>query len=241
MSSSLWSHGLQHAELPYPSVYPTVCSNSCPLNHWCHPNILSSVTLFSTWPQSFPGSFPINQLFASVGQSTGASASASVLPMNFQGWFPSGLTGFIFYCLRDSQESSRASQFESTNSSVLSLPYDPTLTSVLNTGKNNHSLDYTEPLLASGILNVLSGFLIAFPPRSKCLNFMAVVTVHSDFGAQENQNCLCFHFSPIYSSWSDETRCHDLHFFECWVLSQPFHSPLSLSSRGSLLPLCFLP
>ena len=69
---------------------------------------------------------------------------------------------------------------------------------------------------------------------------MAVVTICSDFGAQENKMCHFFHFSPIYLPWSDGTRCRDLIFFECWVSGQVFHSPLSASSRGSSFPLCFL-
>ena len=94
MSESLWPRGLQHARLPCPSSSPGVCSNSCPFSWWCHPTISSSVTLFSC-PQSFPasGSFSLSQLFASCGQSIGASAP--VLPMNVQGWFPLGLTGLI--------------------------------------------------------------------------------------------------------------------------------------------------
>ena len=89
--------GLQHASLPCPSLYPGVCSNSRPLSQWCHPTISSSVAPFSSCPQSFPvsGSFPISLFFASGGQNTGASASASVLPMNIQDWFPLGLTGLI--------------------------------------------------------------------------------------------------------------------------------------------------
>ena len=88
---------LQHARLPCPSLSPWVCSNSCPLSRWCHPTTSSSVAPFSSCPhQSFPasGSLPMSQLFASGGQSVRASASASVLPMNIQGWFPLGLTGF---------------------------------------------------------------------------------------------------------------------------------------------------
>ena len=75
------------------------CSNSCPLSWWCHPTISSSVIPFSSCLQSFSasGSFPMSQLFISGGQSTGASASASVLPMNIQDWFPLGLTGLIFW------------------------------------------------------------------------------------------------------------------------------------------------
>ena len=97
MSDSLWPHGLQHARLPSPSQTPVACSNSCPLCQWCHPTISSSVTPFSSCPQSFlaSGSFPVNRLFASGGQSNGVSASASILPMNIQDWFPLVLTGLI--------------------------------------------------------------------------------------------------------------------------------------------------
>ena len=94
---SLPPHGQQHTRIPSPSLSPGVFSNSCPLSWWCHSTISSSVTPFSSCPQSFPafGSFLISQLFASGGQSIGASASASVHPMNIQGWFPLGLTGWI--------------------------------------------------------------------------------------------------------------------------------------------------
>ena len=97
VSDSLRPRGLQHARLPCPSLSPGVCSNSCQLSRWCHPTISSSVVPFSSCPQSFPasGSFSMSWLFASGGQSIGASASGSVLPMNIQGGFPSGLTGFI--------------------------------------------------------------------------------------------------------------------------------------------------
>ena len=96
MYDSLQPHGLQHSRLPCPSLSPGVCSESCSLSHvqWCHPTISSSVTFCL---QSFPGlgSFPMSQLFASGGQSIGASASASVLPMNIQGWFPLWLAVLI--------------------------------------------------------------------------------------------------------------------------------------------------
>ena len=96
-SDSLRPPGLQHARLPCPSPTPGACSNSGPLGQWCHPTISSSIVPFSSCLQSFPasGSFPICQFFKSDGQSTGASASASVLPMNIQYWFPLGWTGFI--------------------------------------------------------------------------------------------------------------------------------------------------
>ena len=87
----------QHTRPPCPSPTPWACSNSCPLSQWCHPAISSSFVLFSSCPQSFPAlrSFPMSQLFASGGQSIGASASASVLPMNIQDWFTLGLTDLI--------------------------------------------------------------------------------------------------------------------------------------------------
>ena len=92
MSDSLRAHGLQHARLPCPSPDPGACSNSCPSSQWYHPNISSSVGRFSSCPQSFPasGSCPRSQFLASGGQSTRVSASASILPMNIQDWFPLG-------------------------------------------------------------------------------------------------------------------------------------------------------
>ena len=84
-------------QAPCPSPTPRTCSNSCLSSRWCHPTILSSVVPFSSCLQSFPaaGCFPRSQFFSSRGQSTGASASASVLPVNIQDWFPLGLTDFI--------------------------------------------------------------------------------------------------------------------------------------------------
>ena len=96
VSDSLRPHELQHVRLPCPSLSLRVCSNSCALSWWCHPTISSSVALLSSCPESFPAS--VSWLFASGGQSIGASASASALPMNIQGWFPLGLTGLILTC-----------------------------------------------------------------------------------------------------------------------------------------------
>ena len=97
MFNFLWPHGLQHTRLPCPSPSPGVCSKSCPLSRWWHTTTSSSVVPFSSCPPSFPvsGSFPMSQFFLSGGQSIGVLASASVLPMNIQGWFPLGLTGLI--------------------------------------------------------------------------------------------------------------------------------------------------
>ena len=116
-----------------PSVSPGAGSNSCPSSRWYHPTISSSVALFSFCLQSFPasGSFQMNRLFTSSAQSIGASAT--VLPMNIQNWFPLGLTGLISLLSRWlSKESSPAPRFKTINCVVLSLLYGPALTSIRN-------------------------------------------------------------------------------------------------------------
>ena len=106
MANSLQPHGLQHTRHPCSSPSPWVCSNSCPLSRWCHPTISSSIVPFSSCLQSFPASesFPVSQLFTSDGQSVGASAPASDLPVNSQGWFPLGtLKSLLQYHSSDGQ------------------------------------------------------------------------------------------------------------------------------------------
>ena len=136
--SAVKSNSLQFYDLlPYPSLYPKVCSNSRPLSQWCHPTISSFVAPFSSCPESFPASrsFPMSQLFVSSGQSIGATAP-------IQGWLPLGLTGLISL---QSKGLSRVffnttvqkHQFFSTQL------YSPTLTSIHDYLKN-HSLDYTD-------------------------------------------------------------------------------------------------
>ena len=97
----LWAHGPKHTRLPCPSHSLRVWTDSCPLSQWCYLTISSCATHFSSCPQFFSssGSFPVNQLFASGGQNIRASASASVLPMNLQGWFPLGLTDLISFAV----------------------------------------------------------------------------------------------------------------------------------------------
>ena len=97
MSDSLWLHGLQHARFPCPSPTPRAYSNSWLSSQWNYPTSSSSVVPFSFCLQSFlaSGSFPMSQFFSSGGQGIRASASASVLPMNIQDWFPLGWTGWI--------------------------------------------------------------------------------------------------------------------------------------------------
>ena len=175
VSNSLQPHGLQHARLLCPSPTPRACSNSCP-SSWCHPTI--SVVPFSSCLQSFPasGSFPISQLFTSDGQSIGVSATASVLPLNIQDWFPLGLTGLIslFSCLESLQGTLKSlRQHRSLKASILlhsaffivqlSHPY-------MTTGKTIALTRWTFVGKVMCLLfNMLSRLVIAFLPRSKRL------------------------------------------------------------------------
>ena len=143
VSDSLQPHEPQHARPPCPSPALGVYPDSCPLSQWCHPSILSSVIPFSSHLQCFPalGSFQMSQFFLSGGQSVGVSASASVLPMNIQDWFPLGWTGCISLLSKElSRVFSNTTQFKSINSSVLSFLYSPTLTSIHDHWKN-HNFD----------------------------------------------------------------------------------------------------
>ena len=133
---------LQHARPPCPSPTPWVHSDSHPSSRWCHPAISSSVIPSSSCPQSLPASayFPVSQLFAWDGQSTGGSALASFLPKKSQGWSPLEQTGWISCSPWDSRESSPTPQFKSINSLPLTFLHSPTLTSIYDHRKN-HSLD----------------------------------------------------------------------------------------------------
>ena len=171
VSDSLQLHGLQHAKPPCPSPTPRVYSNSCPLNRWCHPTISSFVIPFSSCPQSFPasGSFQMSQLFASGGQSIGVSASASVLPMNIQDWFPLGLTGWISLQSKGlsrvfSNPTVQKHQFFSVQLSLQSNS-----TSIHDTGKTIALTRSTFVGKIMSVLFMLSRLVITFLPRSKCL------------------------------------------------------------------------
>ena len=159
---------MQHARLPCPSLSPRVCLHSCPWSRWCHPTNSSSVTPFSSCPQPFPASrsFLMSQLFASGGQNIGTAASASVLSINIQDWFPLGLTDLISL---PSKGLSRVS----SNTTVqkyqffgvivqLSHPYMTTAKTIALTrwtfvGK-----------VMSLLFNMPSRLIITFLPRSKC-------------------------------------------------------------------------
>ena len=145
VSNSLRPHELQHARPLCPSPTPGVHSDSHPSSQWCHPAISSSVIPFSSCPQSLPASesFPMSQLFAWGGQSTGVSTLASFHPKNTQDWSPLEWTGWISL-----QSMGLSRVFSNTtiqkhrffNSSALSFLYSPTLTSIHDHWKN-HSLD----------------------------------------------------------------------------------------------------
>ena len=146
MSDSLQPPWLQHTRLPCPPLSLGICSNSCPLSPWCHPTISSSVTPFSSCSQSFTASmsFSMSWLFTSGGQSIGASVSASVLPVNIQGWFPLGLTSLISLLSKSllQHHSLKASIFQCS-----AFFNGPTLTSMHNCwnctiGNLFHSVSY---------------------------------------------------------------------------------------------------
>ena len=164
MSNSLQPHGLQDPRLPCPSPIPRACSNSCPLHQWCHPAISSSVVPFSSRLQSFPvsGSLPMSQFFTSGGQSIRTSASASVLPMNIQDWFPLGWLVWSPCSPRDLQESFPTPLFKSINSSVLNFLYSSTLISIHDYWKNLCFTRLTSVgKVMSLLFNMLSRLLMA--------------------------------------------------------------------------------
>ena len=173
MSNSLCPHGLQHTRLPCPSPAPGVYPNSCPLSRWCHPTISSSVIPFSSHLQSFPasGSLPRNQFFASGGPRIGVSASASVLPMSIQGWFPLRWTGWISLQSKGlsrvfSNTTVQKHQFFGTQLSLYSNSHIHTWT----TGKNIALTRWTFlGKVMSLLFNMLSRLVMAFLPRSKHL------------------------------------------------------------------------
>ena len=140
--ATLWTAAQSFTKPPCPSPSPRVYLNSCPLSRWCHPTISFSVVPIYSCPQSFPasGCFPMSQLFASGGQSIGVSASASVLLINIQSWFPLGLTGLISIL---SKELSRVFSSTTIQKHRLFSAYPPlyqTLTSIYDYWKN-HSFD----------------------------------------------------------------------------------------------------
>ena len=185
----------------------------------------------------------ISRLFTQSGQSIGASALASVLPMNIQDRFPLGLTDFIYL-----QSEGLLSVFSNTTAQKhqffgTQLSFPPTLKSIHDHWKMIALTRWTiVSKVMSLLFNMLCRFVIAFLPRSNSLSVSLLPLPSTVILEPPCQEYLIVSiFSPIYLPWSNGTGCHFLHFFECWVLSQIFHSPLSLSSRGSLERFYFLP
>ena len=212
MSNSL----RHHARPPCLSSTPRVYPNPCPSSQWCHPAISSSVVPFSSSPQSLSasGSFPIGQLFAWGGQSTGVSASASVLPMNTQDWSPLGCTGWISLQPKGLSKSllhhhsSKASMLWCSAFFTVQLwhPY-------MTTGK---TIALTRRTFVGNVMsllfNMLSRLVITFLPRSKhplisCLQSPSAVILEPPKIKPETVSTVSHLFA-----WSDWTRCHDLSF-----------------------------
>ena len=133
--SHVWlfaTHGLQDARFLCPLPFPKVCPSSCPLHRWCHPAISSSDAPFSFCPQSFPasGNFSMSQLFTSVDQNTGISASVISPSNQYSGLISLKIDWFDLFTVQRTQESSLAPPFEGINSSVLCLLYGPAFTTV---------------------------------------------------------------------------------------------------------------
>ena len=197
MSNSLWPRGLQQNRLPYPSLSPRVFSDSCPLSRWWYQIISFSVVPFSSCFQSFPasGSLPVSWLFASGGRSIGASASAAVLPMNIQSWFPLCLTGFISL-----QAKGLSRVLSSTtiwkHQSFFFLGGGGGAQPSLWSSSYIHTWQLEKPCLwlyrpfvgkvICLLFNTLSRFVSFSSKEHVSFNFMTAVTIHSDFGALEN-------------------------------------------------------
>ena len=184
------------------------------------------------------------QLFASGGQSLGVSASTSVFPMNTQDWSPLGWTGWISFQSKGlsrvlSNTTVQKHQFFSTQLSYTVQLSHPNMT----TGKTIALTRWTfVGKVMSLLFNTPSRLVIAFLARSKRLLISWLQSTSTVIlGPPKNKVCHCFHCFPIYLSWSGGTRCHDLSFLNGEFQANFFHSSFSPSSRGSLVPLHFLP
>ena len=227
MSDSLWPHGLQHARFPCPSPTPRACSNSCPLSQWCHPAISFAVVPFSSCLQSFPasGSFLMSWLFELGDQSIVASASASVLPMNIQDWFPLEWTESLLQ-----HHSSKASILWCSAFFIVqfSHPY-------MTTGKTIALTRWTFVSKVMCLLfNMLSRLVIAFLPRSKCLLISWVQSLSAVI--IEPKKIKPVTVSTVFPSIYHEVMGTDAMILVFWMLSlKPTFSLSSFTSSSSSL------
>ena len=214
MSSFLQTHGLQHARPPCPSQTPRVTQIHV---HWVSDAIQPYHPLLSpSPPASFPasGSFQMSQFFASGDQSIGVSASASVLPMNIQDWFPLRLTGWISLQSKGlrsllQHHSSKAAILRCSAFSTVQLSHPYLTTGKIMTLTRRAFVGKVMSLL----FNMLSRLVITFLSRSKRL-LISRLWLPSAVILEPPQIkvCHCFHCFPIYLRWSDGTICHDLSF-----------------------------
>ena len=223
--SRLWKYIIRNSH--YTSLTPRACSNSCSLTWWCYPTISSSVVPFSSYLRSFPasGSFPMSQFFVSGGQSIGASAS--VLPMNIQHWSPLGLTGWISLQFEGLSRvfSNTTVQKHQSFDAQLSLWSNSHIIR-MTTGKTIALTRWTFVAKVMSLLfNTLSRLVIAFFMDQASFNFMAVVTICSDFGAPPKKSVTVSTVSP---SICHEVMGQDAMIFVFWMLS--FKPTFSLSS-----------
>ena len=224
MPDSLLPYGLQHARLPCPLLSPGVCSNSCPLSQWCHPTISPSIALFSSCPQAFPASAFSNESALRIRWPQYWSFSFSTSPSNEY----SGLVSF-------KTDWSDLRVFSNTtvqnNSLVLSFMVqlsDPYMTTGKPTALTVQTFVGKVMFL---LFNMLSRFVITFLPRSKRLLISRLQSLSRWFWSPRRSVTVST-FSSLFAmkwwDWMPWSLC-----FECSVLSQLFHSPLSPSSRGS--------
>ena len=236
MSYSLLPLGLQHARLPCPPTTTEACSNSWLLGQECHPTISSSVVPFSSRLQSFPGSgsFQRSQFFTSGGQSIRVSASASGLISLRIDWLDHlSVQGSLKSLL----------QYDSLKASILWL----SAFFIIQLSHPHMTIGKTIALtrqtfvgkVMSLLFNMLSRLVIAFLPRSKRLLISWLQSPSAGILESKKITSHCFHCLPIYLPWSDGTECQDLSFLNVEFLAN-FFTPLSLSSRGSLVALHFL-
>ena len=198
------------------SVAPrTSCTPGSSALH-CLPEFAQTTVHVPFCLQSFPasGSFPVIQVFESGGQLLELQLQKQSFQRIFRVYFLKDWLVWSPCSSRDSQGSSLAPQFKSINSLVLSFLYGPSLTSIHDYWKN-HSFDYVDLCWQSDVSTFKYTVCVSHSLPSKeqvSFDFVTAVTICSDFGAQNNKVCHCFHCFPIYLPWSDGTRCHDLSF-----------------------------
>ena len=215
VSYSLRPHELQQARPPCPLPTPGVHSNSRPSSRWCHPAISFSVVPFSSCPQSLPAS-DLFQWVISLHEVAKVlefqliiipSKEISALISFRMNWLDLlGVQGTLKSLLQYHTSKASTLWHSAFFTVQLSHPY-------MTTGK---TIALTRGTFVGKVMsllfNMLSRLVITFLPRSKHLNFMAAITICSDFGAQKIKGWHCFHCFPIYLPWSDGTGCHDLSF-----------------------------